>query len=241
MKTRLSVNINKVALLRNSRGSNLPDLIQVAKDCEFFGAEGITVHPRPDERHVKYTDIPLLRDVCTTEFNIEGNPTPKFMDLVLANPPHQCTLVPDEPSALTSDQGWDTIKHESFLTDIIQALHDANIRVSIFMDPNPRFIEGAAKVKADRIEFYTGPYAKDYHQDPAAAVQPYATMASFAHNLGLGINAGHDLNLDNLAFFQQQVHHLLEVSIGHALISDALYYGLENTIQMYLQRLNTVL
>ena len=237
MKTRLSVNINKVALLRNSRGSNLPDLVQVARDCESFGAEGITVHPRPDERHVKYADIPLLRAACTTEFNIEGNPTPKFMDLVLDNPPHQCTLVPDEPSALTSDHGWDTIKHEAFLTDIIQALHDAGIRVSIFMDPDPTLIEGAAKVKADRIEFYTGPYAKDYTANPPIAVQPYAEMASFAHGLGLGINAGHDLNLDNLAFFQQRVDHLLEVSIGHALISDALYFGLENTIQMYLQRL----
>lgn len=238
MHTRLSVNINKVALIRNSRGSDMPNLAKVAKDCEGYGAEGITVHPRPDERHVKYADIPVLKKVCQTEFNIEGNPTAKFLEVVLANPPAQCTLVPDDPDQLTSDHGWDTIKHETFLTEVIQELQRAGIRVSIFMDPDPKLIEGAAKVGADRIEFYTGPYAKHYKKDREAAVKPYKEMAAFAHQLGLGINAGHDLNLDNLAFFKHSVPHLAEVSIGHALICDALYFGFSNVIQLYLLRLN---
>lgn len=232
--TRLSVNINKVALIRNSRGGNLPDLIQVAKDCEAFGAQGITVHPRPDERHVRYADIPLLKEVVTTEFNIEGNPEPRFMELVLKNRPHQATLVPDAPDQLTSDSGWDTIKNAAFLKDVIARLKDAGIRVSLFLDPVEKMVEGAKAVGADRVEFYTGPYAHDYHTDREAAVTPHVHAAKLANELGLGINAGHDLNLDNLRFYKENVPGLLEVSIGHALISDALYYGLRNTVQMYL-------
>lgn len=235
--TRLSVNINKVALIRNSRGGNLPDLIQVAKDCEAFGAQGITVHPRPDERHVRYADIPLLKEVVTTEFNIEGNPEPRFMELVLKNRPHQATLVPDAPDQLTSDSGWDTIKNAAFLKEIVARLQGAGIRVSLFLDPVEKMVEGAKAVGADRVEFYTGPYAHDYHTDREAAVAPHVRAAKLANDLGLGINAGHDLNLDNLRFYQESVPGLLEVSIGHALISDALYYGLRNTVQMYLERL----
>ncbi|MEN0004864.1 MAG: pyridoxine 5'-phosphate synthase [Bacteroidota bacterium] len=234
--TRLSVNINKVALIRNSRGGNLPDLAQVAKDCEAFGAEGITVHPRPDERHIRYADIPILKEVVTTELNIEGNPTPRFMELVLANRPHQVTLVPDPPGVLTSDTGWDTIKHEAFLTEVIQTFQAANIRVSIFLNPIAEQVEGAKKVGTDRIEFYTGGYAKAFAKNPATAVQAHAAAAQVAHKLGIGVNAGHDLNLDNLRYYVQQVTGLLEVSIGHALIADALYYGFKNTIQLYLDR-----
>ncbi len=238
MKTRLSVNVNKIALIRNARGSNYPDLVQVCKDIESFGAEGITVHPRPDERHITYADIPILTSICTTEFNIEGNPRPrKFMDMVLANPPHQCTLVPDSADALTSDSGWDTIQQEGFLTEIISELQSKGIRVSIFCDPEAKFVEGAKKVGADRIEFYTGPYAHDYHKDKAAAIQPYIAAAVVANELGIGINAGHDLNLDNLRYFQENIPNLMEVSIGHALVVDSLYYGLENTVQMYLREL----
>lgn len=235
--TRLSVNINKVALIRNARGEHLPDLVQFAKDCEAYGAEGITVHPRPDERHIRYDDIPKLQEVVTTEFNIEGNPTDRFMDLVLDNVPDQCTLVPDDPSALTSDHGWDTIKNEVFLTKVIGDLHDKGIRVSIFIDPIFELIEGAKKVGADRIEFYTGPYAAQFKTDKKAAIAPFVKAADFARGIGLGINAGHDLNLDNLAYFNQNINGLLEVSIGHALICDALYYGISNTLQMYLQQL----
>lgn len=235
--TRLSVNVNKIALLRNARGSNLPNLRQMAIDCETFGAQGITVHPRPDERHITYADVPILKEVTTTEFNIEGNPNPKFLELVLANTPHQCTLVPDDPNQLTSDHGWDTVKHADFLTDVIAQLHDANIRVSIFVDAETRHIEGAKKVGADRIEFYTGPYANDFHKDKVAAVKPFHDAALVANDIGIGINAGHDLNLDNLKFFAQNIPNLLEVSIGHALISDALYLGLETTIQRYLEEL----
>ncbi len=238
MNTRLSVNINKIALIRNARGSNFPNLVQFAKDCEAFGAEGITVHPRPDERHITYADVPALKQVVQTEFNIEGNPTEKkFMELVLQNKPHQCTLVPDSKHALTSDSGWDTIKHKDFLTDTIAQLQEAGIRVSIFCDPAAKFIEGAKIVGTDRIEFYTGPFAKDFDKDAQAAVQPYADAAKVASELGIGINAGHDLNLHNLRFFKDQVPNLLEVSIGHALVVDALYYGIQNTIQMYLHRL----
>lgn len=234
--TRLSVNINKVALLRNSRGGNLPDLIQVARDCEAFGAQGITVHPRPDERHIRYDDIPKLRDVVTTEFNIEGNPTRQFMELVLAHPPHQCTLVPDAPGALTSDAGWDTINQAGRLGEVTAQLQEAGIRVSLFVNAEERYVEGARALGADRIELYTGPYAHDFPADREAAVAPFARCARLAEEIGIGLNAGHDLNLDNLAFFKQNCPALLEVSIGHALICDALYFGLENTIQMYLEK-----
>jgi pyridoxine 5-phosphate synthase len=235
--TRLSVNVNKVALLRNARGGNLPNLLQVALDCEDFGAQGITVHPRPDERHIRYADIPVLREHVRTEFNIEGNPTEEFIELVLSNPPHQVTLVPDEPGALTSDHGWDTLKHKSFLKEVIARFQEQNIRVSIFLDPVEEQVHGAKAVGTDRIEFYTGPYAEHYAQDREAAVAPYRSAARLANELNLGINAGHDLNLDNLRFFATEVPGLLEVSIGHALITDALYYGLKNTIQLYLREL----
>lgn len=237
MPTRLSVNINKVALLRNARGGNLPNLVQVALDCEAFGAEGITVHPRPDQRHIRFDDVPALKAVVSTEFNIEGNPTPDFLTLVLENKPHQCTLVPDTPTQLTSDAGWDTVGQASFLKDVIGTLQAAGIRVSIFVDPIPKMVEGAKAVGADRIEFYTGPYAHDFVKDPAAAMAPYAAAAVVANQVGIGINAGHDLNLDNLKYFKDHCPELLEVSIGHALISDALYYGLSNTIKMYLRQL----
>lgn len=230
---RLSVNINKVALLRNARGGNLPNLVQVAQDCEAFGAQGITVHPRPDQRHIRYDDVPALREVVTTEFNIEGNPTTDFMHLVLANPPHQCTLVPDATAQLTSDHGWDTITHAHFLQDIIAALHVKNIRVSVFVDPDPRMVVGAKAAGADRVELYTGPFAHDFAADPASAVARYTEAAREAATIGIGLNAGHDLNLDNLKYFCEHCPGLLEVSIGHALISDALYYGLANTIRMY--------
>lgn len=235
--TRLSVNVNKVALLRNSRGSNLPNLVQVSKDCEEFGAQGITVHPRPDERHVKYADIPDLKESVVTEFNIEGKPNPKFIDLVLANRPDQVTLVPDSEDQLTSDHGWDTIKEAMFLEDVIGRFKEAGIRVSIFVDAEEKHIEGAKSVGADRIEFYTGPYAHDFYKDREAAIAPYQRCAILATQIGVGINAGHDLNLDNLRFFQSNIPELLEVSIGHALIADALYFGLNNTIQMYLRLL----
>jgi pyridoxine 5-phosphate synthase len=231
--TRLSVNINKVALLRNARGSELPNLVQVALDCEAFGAEGITVHPRPDQRHIRFSDVPALKSVVTTEFNIEGNPTPDFVELVLAHRPHQCTLVPDTTTQLTSDHGWDTVQHYSFLKEVIGTLSNAGIRVSIFVDPDPGMMEGAKKVGADRIELYTGPFAHEFTDNPAAAMKPYTEAALAAHAVGLGINAGHDLNLHNLAYFKRHCPHLLEVSIGHALIADALYYGLSNTIRMY--------
>lgn len=236
--TRLSVNINKVALLRNARGGNLPNLVQVAQDCEAFGAEGITVHPRPDQRHIRYDDVPALRAVVTTEFNIEGNPTPEFLDLVLAHPPHQCTLVPDIPSQLTSDAGWDTVANKSFLQEVIAEFHKKNIRVSVFVDPVAKMVEGAKAVGADRIEFYTGPFAQHFPENPQQAVAPYTAAAAVANAIGIGINAGHDLNLDNLKFFRAHCPQLLEVSIGHALISDALYYGLANTIRMYLRQLS---
>ncbi len=235
--TRLSVNINKVALLRNSRGGNLPNLVQVAKDCEAFGAEGITVHPRPDQRHIRYDDVPALRAVVTTEFNIEGNPTREFLDIVLTHPPHQCTLVPDSPGQLTSDAGWDTVTHAAFLREVIQEFHRNKIRVSIFVDPVAKMVEGAKAVGADRVEFYTGPYAHHFSENPQKAVAAYTEAAHVANAVGIGINAGHDLNLDNLKFFRDHCPQLLEVSIGHALISDALYYGLSNTIRMYLRQL----
>lgn len=231
--TNLSINLNKVALIRNARGANLPNLIQVAKDCESFGAQGITVHPRPDQRHIRFDDIPQLKAVVQTEFNIEGNPTPDFLALVLANKPHQCTLVPDDPGQLTSDHGWDTVGKADFLKEVIAQLQEANIRVSIFVDPTEAAIEGAKAVGTDRVELYTGPYAHDYHKNPHQAVADYSRAALKAKELGIGLNAGHDLNLTNLRFFKEQVVDLLEVSIGQALISDALYFGLENTIQLY--------
>ncbi|MEM8527682.1 MAG: pyridoxine 5'-phosphate synthase [Bacteroidota bacterium] len=232
--TRLSVNINKVALLRNSRGGELPDLVKVAKDCEAFGAQGITVHPRPDERHIRYSDVPQLKEIVTTEFNIEGYPSPGFMKLVLDNPPHQCTLVPDSPEQLTSDHGWDTKKDAEFLTKIVAELKAKNIRVSLFLDAEEQYLEGAKTVGADRIEFYTGDYAKNYAADREKAVAAHRECAKLAQELGLGINAGHDLNLENLKYYAQEVEGLLEVSIGHALIADALYLGLEKTIGLYL-------
>lgn len=235
--TRLSVNINKVALIRNSRGGDLPDLIQVAKDCEGFGAQGITVHPRPDQRHIRYDDIPRLKEVVTTELNIEGNPTETFLKLVLENLPDQVTLVPDAPDALTSDAGWDTKGQSEFLKEVITRLHAMHIRVSLFVDPKPEMVSGAKEVGADRIEFYTGDYAKAFDKDAEQAIQPHIEAARVANDLHLGINAGHDLNLKNLRYYKQSISHLLEVSIGHALISDALYYGLQNAIQMYLYEL----
>lgn len=235
--TRLSVNVNKVATLRNSRGGNLPDLVQVAKDCEAFGAQGITVHPRPDERHIRYSDVPLLKEIVTTEYNIEGYPNRRFLDLVLANKPHQCTLVPDAPGVLTSDQGWDTIGQADLLKDVVTELQEAGIRVSLFVDAEERFVEGAKAVGADRIEFYTGNYAKDFVKDPEMAVAAHRLSALKAQEIGIGVNAGHDLNLENLSFYRKNVPGLLEVSIGHALISDALYFGLQNVIQMYLRQL----
>lgn len=235
--TRLSVNINKIALIRNSRGGNMPDILQIAQDCEQFGAQGITVHPRPDERHIRFADLGPLKTVVRTEFNVEGYPSPKFLQEVLAVRPHQVTLVPDGPQALTSDQGWDTQQHQSLLREVVAALQGSGIRVSIFVDPLPAMIEGARAAGAERIEFYTGHYAKDFTQDPAAAVAAHRAGAELAQQLGLGVNAGHDLNLANLAYYRQALTGLLEVSIGHALVCDALYYGLQNTIQMYLRQL----
>ncbi len=231
--TRLSVNINKIALIRNARGGNLPDILQISKDIESFGAEGITVHPRPDERHIRYSDIPKLKKIVKTEFNIEGNPNEKFMKLVLDNKPHQCTLVPDAPDVLTSDSGWDTIKHKNYLIGIIEQLHDAGIRVSIFLNPDEKMVYAAKETGTDRIEFYTGPFAEQYSLDPQKAIAPYIKAAKIAKEISIGINAGHDLNLDNLRFFNKSIPFIDEVSIGHALVSDALYYGLHNTVQMY--------
>jgi pyridoxine 5-phosphate synthase len=234
--THLSVNINKIATLRNSRGGNNPDLIQVAKDCERFGAQGITVHPRPDERHIRYNDVFELKKIVTTEFNIEGNcQEQKFIDLVLANKPEQVTLVPDALGQLTSNHGWDTIQYQEYLKDMIRVFKDTGIRVSIFVDPIVEMVEAAATTGTDRIELYTEGYASHYHQGKEIAIAPYIKAAEAAQKVGLGINAGHDLDLHNLKYFAENIPGLLEVSIGHALICDALYYGLENTIQMYLR------
>ncbi len=237
--TKLSVNINKIATLRNARGGDIPNLFQVAEDCERFGAQGITVHPRPDERHIRYSDVPILKELVRTELNIEGNPTPDFIELVLKNRPHQCTLVPDGPDALTSDGGWNTVTNADFLKKIIAQLHEQNIRVSLFLDPVEQFVEGAKNIGADRIEFYTGKYANQFQTDKFQAIKPHTRCAKLANELGLGINAGHDLNLENLKFYQQNISGLLEVSIGHAIICDALYFGLHNTIQLYLKELNS--
>jgi pyridoxine 5-phosphate synthase len=235
--TKLSVNVNKIATLRNSRGGNFPNVVKVACDIESFGAEGITIHPRPDERHIKYQDAYDLKKVVTTEFNIEGNPIPKFMDMVLAIQPTQVTLVPDAVDAVTSNAGWDTIKQQSFLKEVIAEFKLKGIRTSIFIDTNFKFIEAAATTGADRIELYTEAYATQYALGNKHAVDLYAKSAVLASELGMGVNAGHDLSLDNIKFFAQNVPHLLEVSIGHALISESLYLGLENVVNMYKERL----
>ena len=233
----LSVNINKIATIRNARGGNHPDLIQMARDCEKFGADGITVHPRPDQRHIKYMDIPRLKAAINTEFNIEGNPTKEFVEIVMNNKPSQVTLVPDDPGQLTSDHGWDTIKHGKFLNEIISEFKNAGIRTSIFVDPILKMVEGAMEIGADRIELYTENYAYNYNKNKEKAIEPFVSSAILAKELGLGLNAGHDLNLENLKYFGDCIPWLDEVSIGHALICDSLYFGLENTIQKYLFQL----
>jgi pyridoxine 5-phosphate synthase len=235
--TKLSVNINKIATLRNARGGNNPDVLKVAQDAELFGAEGITVHPRPDERHITYADVMGLTKLVKTEFNIEGYPDQRYLDIIKQTRPAQATLVPDPPDAITSNAGWDTIKHADFLTEIIKELKSYGARVSVFVDPDTKMVEAAATIGADRIELYTEPYAQGFLKNPEAAVREYAKCSQIGHDLGLGINAGHDLDLHNLNFLYKNLPFLDEVSIGHALISDALYYGLENTIQMYLRQL----
>ncbi len=236
--TRLSVNINKIATLRNARGGNNPDVLKVAYDCERFGAQGITVHPRPDERHIRYSDVLALNDVVKTEFNIEGYPDERYLELIRNIKPAQATLVPDPPNAITSSAGWDTLKNASFLKKIIDEIKSNGVRVSIFVDPIAKMIEGAHKINADRIELYTEPYAREFHANKNVAIKPYQESARVAHEMKLGINAGHDLSLENLNFFAESIPYLDEVSIGHALICDALYFGLENTIQLYLRDLN---
>ena len=236
-KTRLSVNINKVALIRNARGESRPDLIQFAKDCEAFGAQGITVHPRPDERHIRYDDLPRLKEVVTTEFNIEGYPNRKFIDHVCQVCPHQVTLVPDPPGVLTSSEGWDALANKSLLKEVINEFHSHKIRVSIFLNAAISDVAAAAKTGTDRIEFYTGTYAKQFFDDKKTAINPHIQAAKEAVKLGLEVNAGHDLDLDNLNYYVTEVPEVLEVSIGHALISDALYFGIQNTISMYMHQI----
>lgn len=235
--TRLSVNINKIATLRNSRGGNMPSVEKAAREIQRFGAQGITIHPRPDERHIRYADVYNLKPLVHTEFNIEGNPIPKFIDMVLEIMPEQVTLVPDAENALTSNAGWDTVKNKGFLSEVIQEFKNAGIRTAIFVDPTLDMVKGAAATGVDRIELYTEAYAVGYAQGNEKAVEPYITCAKVGHELGLGINAGHDLSLDNLRFFKQNVPHLLEVSIGHALISEALYLGLETVVSRYIELL----
>lgn len=235
--TQLSVNINKIATLRNARGGNIPDVLIAAIDCQRFGAHGITVHPRPDERHIRYKDVTEIRKVIKTEFNIEGYPDQRWMDLVLKTKPTQATLVPDAPDALTSNAGWDTVKNQSFLKEIIEELKMKRIRTSIFIGTDLKMIENAAKCGTDRIELYTEAYAEEFPKNRKKAIKPFIDAANTANSLGLGLNAGHDLNLENLNFFVQNIPGLLEVSIGHALISDALYFGLENVIQLYLREI----
>lgn len=235
--TKLSVNINKIATIRNARGGNIPNVLSAAINCQLFGADGITVHPRPDERHIRYKDVLDIKPIITTEFNIEGNPTDKFITLVLSVKPDQVTLVPDAHDAITSNAGWDTYKYRSFLTDIIKTFKKEGIRTSLFIDTNPVNIEYAALTGTDRVELYTEPYATEFPVNSVKAIEPFKKAAEVAREAGLGINAGHDLNLDNLHYFHQNIPWLLEVSIGHALISDALYLGLENTIQMYKRQL----
>ena len=236
--TQLSVNINKIATLRNSRGGNVPNLLSVVVDLQGYGAQGITIHPRPDQRHIKYDDALALPEVLTTEFNIEGNPITKFVDLVNRIKPHQVTLVPDGENAVTSNAGWDTIKHRDFLNEVISEFQGKGIRTSIFVDPDEKMVEGAKATGTDRIELYTEAYAKNYLQNPEKAIAPYVKAAKVANKLDIGINAGHDLNLENTAFFAKNIPQLLEVSIGHALVSESLYLGFENIIPMYLQRLS---
>jgi pyridoxine 5-phosphate synthase len=235
--TRLSVNINKIATLRNARGGNNPNVVQVAKDCERFGAQGITVHPRPDERHIRFRDVHDLMNVVKTEFNIEGYPDERYLELIRTAKPTQATLVPDEPDAITSNAGWDTLSQQAFLKEVVEEIQKSGVRVSVFIDANTRMIEGAKKIGADRIELYTEPYAAGYHVNREKVVKPYTIAANLAHELGLGINAGHDLDLKNLSYLKQSIPYLDEVSIGHALVCDALYFGLENTIQLYLREL----
>ncbi len=235
--TRLSVNINKVATLRNARGGNNPDVVQVARDCESFGAEGITVHPRPDERHITTTDVYALAEIVTTEYNIEGYPDSRFMKIIADLRPTQATLVPDGPDVLTSNAGWDTVANGELLSGLISKLKASGVRVSIFVDPDLKMVEGARECGADCIELYTEPYARSYHSDRKMAIAPYIKAAQKAHDIGLGVNAGHDLDLHNLKYLYEQLPSLDEVSIGHALICDALYFGLENAIQMYRRQL----
>ena len=238
MKTKLSVNINKIATIRNARGGNMPNLIQVAIDCEKFGAQGITVHPRPDERHIRYQDVRDLKKVVTTEFNIEGYPSESFIQLVKEVVPHQVTLVPDPPEALTSNNGWDTKQHKTFLTDVIAQFHALGIRTSIFVNPDPEMIQNAVDTKTDRVELYTESYASNYLIDREKAIKNFIIAAQEAQKLNIGLNAGHDLSLVNLKYFAEQIPGLLEVSIGHALICDALYLGLEETIRQYKEQLS---
>ena len=235
--TKLSVNINKIATLRNSRGGNVPNLLKVASDIEDFGAQGITIHPRPDERHIRYQDARDLKNIVKTEYNIEGNPIKSFIDLVLETKPTQVTLVPDAVDAITSNAGWDTINHQSFLQEVIKEFQQNGIRTSIFIDTDKKLIEAAAKTGADRIELYTEEFATQFDLGNKDAVKPYTEAAVLAHSLGLGINAGHDLSLDNIKFFKENIPNLAEVSIGHALIAESLYLGLENVVNMYLHRL----
>ncbi len=235
--TKLSVNINKIATLRNARGGNAPDLLKVATDIQKFGAQGITIHPRPDERHIRYQDARDLKNIVFTEYNIEGNPEPQFVNLILEVKPTQVTLVPDANDAITSNAGWNTIKHYRFLTEMIQEFKQNGIRTSVFVDPKLEMIEGAAKIGADRIELYTESYAHHYGLGNKSGIDPYIKAAKLANELNLGINAGHDLSLDNIQYFNQNIPNLLEVSIGHALICEALYLGLDNVVNMYLQKL----
>ncbi|MFM7854366.1 MAG: pyridoxine 5'-phosphate synthase [Flammeovirgaceae bacterium] len=235
--TKLSVNINKIATLRNARGANNPNVLKVAQDCERYGAHGITIHPRPDERHIKWADATALQKIVTTEYNIEGFPDERYLKLIAETKPTQATLVPDKPNAITSNAGWDTESHQQFLADVVMEIKKLGVRVSIFVDPNTKMVEGAKRTGADRIELYTEPYASQYHQNRELAVRGYVQAAEVGQQLGLGINAGHDLDLHNLKFLKQSLPRLDEVSIGHALICDALYFGLENTIQLYLKQL----
>jgi pyridoxine 5-phosphate synthase len=235
--TKLSVNINKIATIRNARGANNPDVVKVALDCERFGAQGITVHPRPDERHIRYQDVIDLSKVVTTEFNIEGYPDKRFMEIIRLVRPAQATLVPDPPHVLTSNNGWDTITHQEMLKDIVAELHESGTRVSIFINPETKYFEPAKTTGTDRVELYTEPYASLFPKDRDAAVKPYVEVALLARELGLGLNAGHDLDLHNLKYLIKSIPFLDEVSIGHALICDALYFGLENTVQMYRRQL----
>lgn len=235
--TRLSVNINKYALIRNSRGGDSPGILRIAADCERFGAQGITVHPRQDERHIRYSDIAPLKKIVTTEFNIEGFPDERFMQMVLETRPHQCTLVPDASNQLTSDHGWDTNAEKNFLTEIVGQLKEKGIRVSLFLNPDEEMVEAAKTIGADRIELYTGIYAEEFAHNRERAIAPHARAARIAAELNLGVNAGHDLNLDNLKFYKNRIGNLAEVSIGHAIIGDAIYLGLETTVKKYLEEL----